>query len=270
MKLSGSRYTIEHVNGEDNHWADMVSRWPVSEVVVKVKAVRTLSQPSPSILRPLQDESFEWPSRQAVRDAQERYRDSQPELTDQREGLIYVEGKLWIPIQVNELLTRVLIVAHCGIQAHRGIQVMLNQLQRSYAIENMRELVTQFVNRCLLFQAYIKGGKLIRRPWSETETALKRNEVLHMDYISMGDSYGATKYVLVLKDELTHFCELIAYDSPMSDVAVSAILDWYKRFGLPAKWVPDNGTHFKSLIMSELATRLHGVQSFVGLCIHHG
>ncbi|POM67432.1 Hypothetical protein PHPALM_16573 [Phytophthora palmivora] len=91
---------------------------------------------------------------------------------------------------------------------------------------------------------------------------MERNEVLHMDYLSMGDSYADAKYLLVLKDELTHYCELVACDSPTSEVAVFAVLDWYKRFGLPPKWVSDQGSHFTSALMADLAVRLRGLQSF--------
>lgn len=265
LKLSSTRYTIEHVHGDDNHWADMVSRWPVRddiEVVVKAKAVRTRSQPRQSALRPLQDDDFEWPSLQAVSEAQTRFRSTLSAAFEDREGLIYVDNKLWIPRQSKDLLLRVLLVTHCGIQAHRGVQVMLAQLQQRFTVDHLHEVVTRFVSQCLLCK-HIKGGKLIQRPWSETTTATKRNEVLHMDYLSMGDSFGTAKYLLALKDELTHYCELIACDSPTSEVAVVAILDWHKRFGIPSKWVSDNGSHFKSEIMADLAVRLRGVQSFV-------
>lgn len=71
------------------------------------------------------------------------------------------------------------------------------------------------------------------------------------------------KYVLVLKDELTHFCELVAADSAISQTAVAAVLDWHKRFGIPSVWMSDNGTHFKCLVMEELAERLGVSHSFV-------
>ncbi|KAE8881630.1 hypothetical protein PF005_g26671 [Phytophthora fragariae] len=262
MKLAGSRYTIEHVNGEDNHWADLVSRWPVREnieTLVKVKAVRTRSHREPSPLRPLQDEAFEWPSLEAVATAQSHHNRARPSGADERDGLVYVDEKLWIPRQEKDLLLRILVVAHCGIQRHRGIDAMTTQLEKRFAIESLSAVISRFVNGCLLCK-HIKGGKLIQRPWSETETATKRNEVLHMDYLTMGEAYGTTKYVLVLKNELTHYCELVACDAPTSDVAVVAILDWHKRFGFPAKWSTDNGSHFRSAVMAELATRLRGLQ----------
>ncbi|GMF23687.1 unnamed protein product [Phytophthora lilii] len=79
----------------------------------------------------------------------------------------------------------------------------------------------------------------------------------------MGESYGDTQYVLVLKDELTHYCELIACDAPTSSVMAAAILDWAKRFGLPAMWVSDNATHIKNKLMENLRDHIKALHTFV-------
>ncbi|POM71410.1 Hypothetical protein PHPALM_12030 [Phytophthora palmivora] len=52
-------------------------------------------------------------------------------------------------------------------------------------------------------------------------------------------------------------------DTPTSIVAATAILDWYKRFGLPKEWISDNGSHFKAQVMEDLAGRLQASQKFV-------
>ncbi|GMF64573.1 unnamed protein product [Phytophthora lilii] len=104
---------------------------------------------------------------------------------------------------------------------------------------------------------------MIQRPWGEHREPAARNEVLHFDFLFMGESYGDTQYVLVLKDELTHYCELIACDAPTSSVTAAAILDWAKRFGLPAMWVSDNGTHFKNKLMDNLRDRVKALHTFV-------
>ncbi|KAE9344078.1 hypothetical protein PF008_g9395 [Phytophthora fragariae] len=79
----------------------------------------------------------------------------------------------------------------------------------------------------------------------------------------MGESYGDTCYVLVLKDELTHYCELVPCDAPTSTVTVTAVLDWAKRFGLPSMWTSDKETHFKNKLMEKLRDRLKAVHTFV-------
>ncbi|POM64205.1 Hypothetical protein PHPALM_20306 [Phytophthora palmivora] len=110
---------------------------------------------------------------------------------------------MWIPRQVEDLLARILIVPI-------GIQAMLNNLQDVYAIVNIRGMVTRFVNGCLL----CKQSK------EENRSSIRgqRRRLPQSEW----DSYGTTRYALVLKDELTHCCELMACDSPTSGVEFSA------------------------------------------------
>ena len=58
------------------------------------------------------------------------------------------------------------------------------------------------------------------------------------------------------KDDLTHYCELVACDSPTSTVAVDALMKWAKRFGMPRVWISDQGSHFKNKVMAALAHKL--------------
>ncbi|KAJ0392214.1 hypothetical protein P43SY_008832 [Pythium insidiosum] len=265
LYLTDYRYEIEHVKGTDNVWADLVSRWLHGAVpdAVTAKAVRTRSTPALSRLRPLQDELFNWPTTTSVRDAQQRYKRHAPEeAVATEEGVLAVEGRVWVPAQAKELLTRILIVSQCGVNAHRGADVMLVQLQSKFEIKSLATLVKTFVATCLLCK-HVKGGIIIQRPWSEQRDPAARNEVLHFDFVFMGESYGTTCYVLVLKDELTHYCELVACDSPTSSVTAAAILDWAKRFGLPALWVSDNGSHFKNALLENLRDRMKALHTFV-------
>ncbi|KAE9347544.1 hypothetical protein PR003_g6879 [Phytophthora rubi] len=65
-----------------------------------------------------------------------------------------------------------------------------------------------------------------------------------------------------MKDEATHFAELVACDGPTSEVAAAAILDWHSRFGIPPTWVSDSGSHFTSKVIGELNRRLKAQQKF--------
>ncbi|KAE8963590.1 hypothetical protein PR003_g29766 [Phytophthora rubi] len=78
----------------------------------------------------------------------------------------------------------------------------------------------------------------------------------------MGESYGNSKYLLMLKDHATHYCELVVADTADSVVTTEALLAWYSRFGLPPEWVSDQGTHFKNEVIAELCRRLKTHQPF--------
>ncbi|OWZ12628.1 hypothetical protein PHMEG_00014176 [Phytophthora megakarya] len=68
---------------------------------------------------------------------------------------------------------------------------------------------------------------------------------------------GTCQYVLVLKDGLTHFCELVACDSPTNVVAATPIVDWWKRFGA------HQGSHFKIELIAQVCKTLGIDQSLV-------
>lgn len=157
-----------------------------------------------------------------------------------------------------ELLQRLLIVAHCGPQGHRGSDVMIAALAERFSIINLKPLVARFLRDCLLCK-HVKGA---RSSCVRGVLPLLLRSAMSA-YLYLGDSYGKCQYVLVLKDELTHYCELVAADSPTSATAVEAVLDWHKRFGLPEMWVSDNGSHFKAAVMAELVRRLGATHKFV-------
>jgi hypothetical protein len=242
MGLVGLKYDIEHIAGSDNVWADLISRWLPTTTDANehvAKAVLTRSRGNESVLRPLQADAFEWPSRDRVVEAQNRHIDSLAvDHWRDEDGVVYANEKVWIPTEAKDLMASVLITAHCGIQGHRGAHVMVEQLKRNYQIANLDRVVRQFVGKCLLCK-HVKGSKLVQRPWGEHTNAARRNEAIHMDYLFMGKSHGTERYILVLKDELIHYCELVACDTPTSGTAAQAVLDWHKRFGLPEQWVSD-------------------------------
>lgn len=124
-----------------------------------------------------------------------------------------VDEKLWLPERAKDLVRRVMVVAHCGTQGHRGLEPMMYTIQQVFFVRELSKLCRQFLSRCLLCK-HTKGGNIVPRAWSPTCQATRRNEILHYDFLYMGASMGTTLYVLVLKDGLTHYCELIACDSP--------------------------------------------------------
>ncbi|OWZ08303.1 Retrotransposon protein, Ty3-gypsy subclass [Phytophthora megakarya] len=155
-----------------------------------------------------------------------------------------------------------MIISHCGAQGHRGRHVMMSQLASVFSIDRQRVQVDAFMSKCLLY-LHVKGGKIIPRPWGETYRSQTRNEALHFDFLYLGESFGNFQYLLALKDDASHFCELVACESPTSDVAVEANLQWHSRFGIPILWINDQGSHFTSNVMYTLCSKLKCDQPFL-------
>ena len=85
--------------------------------------------------------------------------------------------------------------------------------------------------------------------------ASKPNEIIHYDYLKIRDG----EYILVIKDDLSHFVELVLCNSPDHFHVVDALLDWSSRYGMPLIHISDQGTHFKNKVCAELE-RLYGVR----------
>jgi hypothetical protein len=117
MKFTEYRYTIEHIDGVKNVWADMVSRWAGCERV-PVTALKRVSrkhqrldspeQVSSNVncavrsltLRPFADGSFDWPDTLTILEAQRTHALTRPTQARQDEfGVWCVDGRVWIPEQ---------------------------------------------------------------------------------------------------------------------------------------------------------------------------
>ncbi len=273
MKLMEMRYTIEHIEGPHNVWADMISRWAggrpeVSTLRRLTYRKRSRRPPRPSvnraILRPLDEKGFIWPSLEEIATVQEKYlteKESDKHIDQGLDSLWRVQDKVWIPASAADLITRICVIAHCGSQGHRGLATMLAHIKKLFYFPKMEEKVKNFLSSCLLCQ-HVKGGKIIPRPWSETFRSSIRNGALHWDFVHLGQSYGTSEWVLVMKDEFTHYCELIVCDTPSSEVAVEGLLEWQKRYGIPPIWISDQGSHFKNQVLTDFARRMKSQQHF--------
>ena len=107
---------------------------------------------------------------------------------------------------------------------------------------------------------------VVPRPFGHAVHATKPNEVLHYDFLFIckpkrGWSH-VLKYVLVIKDDLSHFLELVCCSAADHLVVVDVLMDWFKRFGIAPIHVSDQGSHFKNQVMFELTSRLNILHHF--------
>ena len=234
------RYVIEHIEGVHNVWADMVSRW-ASPTDVQFKRVtrgqaRTATLP---LLRPLDDAGFVWPTLEELRQVQRAYPSQRPTAAALGENDVYqVSDRIWIPSEASSLLQRLFIISHCGAQGHRGEETMLSHLRDIFSIAHVEQLVRKFLRSCLIC-LQTKGGRVIPRPYGPLIRASSRNEILHWDFLTLDDTYENERYVLVLKDNATHYSEMTACSSPTSQLLRNR--SWrgkqirMRRFGLVIK-----------------------------------
>lgn len=122
LKISNCNYIIEHIDGTNNVWADMVSRWAANRPVVNRTKANHAKQAIPVNmktirLRPLDDENFVWPSFQEIATAQMKYTPPSHAIRASDE-IFRLDNHIWIPPQARDLILRICIVAHCGSNGH--------------------------------------------------------------------------------------------------------------------------------------------------------
>lgn len=131
---------------------------------------------------------------------------------------------------------------------------MLAHLGRLFHVSHLRQCVDGFLMSCLLCH-HVKGVR-VPMPWGVTYLCSDRNQTLHWYFLYIGESYGNMKYLLVLKDDVSHFCALIQCETSSSPVGSDAIMQWHSQFGIPRVWINDQRSHFKNEVIDELCNRL--------------
>ncbi|OWY95256.1 hypothetical protein PHMEG_00034786 [Phytophthora megakarya] len=70
---------------------------------------------------------------------------------------------------------------------------------------------------------------------------------MHGDFLYLGESFGDMQYLLVLKDDASHYSELVKC---------------VNRFKIPCDWISDQGSNFKNEVINEPCARLKCQQIF--------
>ena len=208
------RYTICHIPGDRNSWGDLLSRWasvpalPVRAVVVFCPCDQDDSLPSKAVVRQAQQKalatdgtevkSFESAVGLAVLDDEGLFR-------------IHACGRhvLWIPDSDKQLQVRLMICAHMRDAGHRGVAATLVRLQEFCVWSGMKAQMREFVRQCL-HCADTRSGDVVPRPLGEMVHGTAPNEVVHFDYLYVGESApqasqgwsedSGFRYILVVMD----------------------------------------------------------------------
>jgi transposase InsO family protein len=285
---------LQHLPGELNAWADMLSRWanPLYEArkstpVTNINTLRAArkrqksKRPRPSDTQLLNtflrlnynvgNPVTELPTRQVIAAAQQNLTATEKQFVMQNskhftsapDGLMLFKEKMWIPHEQVELLTRLCIGAHCGLEpgcceaGHRSINTTLSYLQEYVQWHDMTAFVTKFCHSCLSCLKDKASNTTIPRPLGSQIHATHRGQVVSMDYLYIEkpsvDSPHQYSYILVLKDDYSGYVELVPCSSPSSDEAATALSWWIARFKKPAYLISDQGSHFTSQVIERLS-----------------
>lgn len=286
MRLASFRYVIYHIDGDLNVWADLLSRWGISRNLSSMR-IRHISYHNQNLIAG----TFIWPTVAEISANQQKYntffkkgsttigkesqyRNIENELTTEENDnighadvdkvknifaanttLLKIDGKVWIPENAKDLITRLCIIAHTGSAGHRGIGVCMAILKKLFTFKHMKDIVSDFMQKCLSCK-HVKGGKIIPRPWAATIKATKSNEILNFDFLYIGPSNYGVEWIFNVGCEHSHYTILNSGKTANKETALEGLINWHSLFGLPKVWTSDNGTHFKNYLIDSLKLKL--------------
>jgi hypothetical protein len=77
-------------------------------------------------------------------------------------GLIRVDGRIWVPAQRLDLHSRLCVAAHAGSACHRGRDATYVDLKAWFYWRRQRDWVAGFVARCVHCRATTPQGQIAR------------------------------------------------------------------------------------------------------------
>ncbi|ETV78978.1 hypothetical protein H257_07762 [Aphanomyces astaci] len=124
LTMTAFPYVVECVAGEENLWADLLSRWG--------------SPPGP-------DRSFPVESRTRPHPTCEKY----APWSAEKKSFLTAAGKIWIPGDALDMQVRICVVAHAGVAGHRRVEATTASVAEMFDWPTLKTDVKNFVNACL-------------------------------------------------------------------------------------------------------------------------
>ena len=168
---------------------------------------------------------------------------------------------IFVPPAERSLQVRFMVCAHMQKAGHRGICATMHRLGAYCVWEGMKEDVTEFVQQCL-HCVDSRVGNVLPGPFGEILLGTEVGEVLHFDYLKLGDSDDGYAYVLAVVDDVSSFVSLQPAVSCTSEVAARSILEWVSVLGTPEVFVSDGAPHFKNKTLKFVAAKLGASRRF--------
>ena len=170
-----------------------------------------------AVVAPTEDD-YSFPSMGEIRDRQEIYTDGKAVLDSPLGSVVRGENGLyrvdyggvqiiWVPPAERSLHVRLMVCAYIQEAGHRGICATMHRLGADCVWEGMKEDEAEFVQQCL-HCVDSRAGNVVPRPLGEILYGTEVGEVLHFDYLKLGDRDDGYAYVLVLVDDASSFVSL--------------------------------------------------------------
>ncbi|CAM9442375.1 unnamed protein product [Sphacelaria rigidula] len=148
---------------------------------------------------------------------------------------------------------------------HCSVAATLVRLQEFCVWQRMETQVREFARQCL-HCADSRVGGVVPHPLGETVHGTTPNEVVHFDFLYVGESGprasqglsedAVFRYILVIMDDMSNFAALEPIAGCTVESTAASSLNWCKLLGVPRVWVSDIATHFNNAILARLREAL--------------
>lgn len=161
MFLLNLTYSTQHIAGEDNGMAEILTRW-MRGYPVHVARVRRFRDAQPRLrVNIAPGPNYEsCPSRDCLVKMNQDTCEIPPlEAFTDEDGLIHVEGAVWVPTDAHAMQLALLTISHTGTAGHRGLKATLGMLTAAFRWLNVRGYIAEFVSECILCLLSNTGAK---------------------------------------------------------------------------------------------------------------
>jgi hypothetical protein len=141
------KYTIEHISGELNLWADILSRWGAGYKRTEVSGSALtgtmfevpLQMTTPEAALPKLEDFL-----LAQKKAMKKLSHEAPATQGQHGLRVYDDCAVWIPSTAIDMRLRICVAAHCGSAGHRRKSVTIANMESHVRWSTMANDVSSF------------------------------------------------------------------------------------------------------------------------------
>lgn len=142
---------------------------------------------------------------------------------------------------------------------HQGVERTLELLRQRCYWPGMTSDVVSWCQNCERCQVAKNSHRPVRSLMGHV-LASKPNEILAMDYTVLEPTRNGVENVLVMTDVFSKYTLAIpTRDQRASTVAQVLVVEWFSKFGVPARIHSDQGRNFESALIQQLCA-LYGIQ----------
>ena len=172
------------------------------------------------------------------------------------------DGCIKIQIPVSQILVPLKYRQRCLVRFHEelghpGVKRMLKTMAHSYYWKEMKTDVKEYVDRCHYCKCRKTNTHHAKPPIQSYSLPLRPFFRVHMDITELTTTTTGFRYVLVIKDALTKWVELIPLVTKTAEEVVNALVEHViLRHGVPVTLITDKGSENCNSIMKKVTELL--------------